>query len=132
MSKKFLNTLPIEEIVERLYKGEKIFNAIDKDTYARYVAPIGICKFQKKTDELLAMGLVLTLFSYLYFDDLKEDYETMIGCVGWFWDSSEYRKVIGILTEYEEKRSDPFCRNDAAHYANFCPAKKSELKFWGE
>lgn len=61
------------------------------------------------------------------------DYESMIGCVGWFWDDEENCKVVGILTRYDEKRDiDYFLRNDGGYYCHFRPAKKSELKFWGE
>lgn len=83
-------------------------------------------------------GYVSTVLISINWHDKTEiirpvDYESMIGCIGWFWDSSECSKVIGILTKYEGKRTiEPFCRNEAAHYASFRPAKKSELKFWGE
>lgn len=59
------------------------------------------------------------------------NYIDMIGCVGWFWDYTEDNEIIGVLTGYDEKReSDPFFRDNVAHYLNFRPAKKSELKFW--
>ena len=130
MSKEFLNTLSIEEIKERLYKGERIYNETDNDAYVRYVAPIGICRFQKKTDKLISINLTLTLFSHLYFDDLKEDYESMIGCVGWFWDDSEKDKSFGVLTEYKPEYERPFRKNTGWTFSHFQPAKKSELKFW--
>ncbi len=131
MSKKFLNTLSIEEIKERFHKGEKLFNELDENTYVKYVDGLGICKFRKDTDELLAVVIALTSFHHLYFEDQNEDYSKMLGCIGWFWDNSESYKLIGILTEYRGKGSIyPFCRNRSAHFANFRPAKKSELKFW--
>ena len=132
MSKEFLNTLSMLEIARRLHDGEKIFNDTDPDAYAGYVGGIGICKFQKKTGELLAMNLTLTLFSHLYFEDAtKEDYESMVGCVGWFWDGDEDNRSFGVLSRYCNGDGFPFYYGNNP-FKHFRPAKKSELKFWEE
>lgn len=60
------------------------------------------------------------------------DYEKMVGCVGWFWDEYEETSTIGILTEYKQLLAEPFIRNSSTRFSYFRPAKKSELKFWGE
>lgn len=58
------------------------------------------------------------------------NYEDMIGCVGWFWDDRE-NCLLGRLEEYYNGDDFPFSNGDNC-YKNFRPAKKSELKFWGE
>lgn len=61
------------------------------------------------------------------------DYESMIGCVGWFWDNDDEEESLGVLTEYNPETGFPFVKgNNGNTYFNFRPAKKSELKFWGE
>jgi hypothetical protein len=61
------------------------------------------------------------------------NYESMIGCVGWFWDNDDEEKSLGVLTEYNPETGFPFVKgNNDNTYSNFRPAKKSELKFWGE
>lgn len=127
MSKEYLNTLSMDEIKERLCKGEKIFNETDETSYAKYVPSIGICKFLKKTDTLLAMNLTLTLFYHLYFEN--DDYKDMIGCVGWFWDDKIENRMLGILRKYCCGDGFAFYNEDNC-FKNFRPAKKSELKFW--
>lgn len=61
------------------------------------------------------------------------DYKSMIGYVGWFWDNDDDEKSLGILTDYCPETVFPFVKgnNDDTYY-NFRPAKKSELRFWGE
>lgn len=62
------------------------------------------------------------------------DYEDMIGCVGWFWDNNDEKKTLGVLTltGYSPKGNFRFVQgNNYDVYSNFCPAKKSELKFYG-
>ena len=132
MSKEYLNNLSIEEIKERLSKGEKIFNETDETSYAKYVDGLGICKFQRKTDRLITINLTLTLFYHLYFEEEKEeeeDYANMIGSLGWFWDGIETKRVLGILDKYSPNNKYPFGVNNTS-YAHFQPVKKSELKFW--
>lgn len=60
------------------------------------------------------------------------EYEKMIGCVGFFWDDYANTHNVGVLTEYHRENHSPFVRNSNSSYLNFRPAKKSELKFWGE
>lgn len=66
------------------------------------------------------------------------DYESMIGCVGWFWDdNNEYTvkkedKLLGILGKPEENSKFFYDIFSGFGYDNFTPAKKSELKFWEE
>ena len=57
------------------------------------------------------------------------DYESMIGCVGWFWDNEidETYKRLGVLTGMEEGY---YCDERVSRWTNFQPAKKSELKIW--
>ena len=57
------------------------------------------------------------------------DYESMIGCVGWFWDNEidKKHKRLGVLTGMEEGY---FCDERVSRWGHFSPAKKSELKFW--
>jgi hypothetical protein len=61
------------------------------------------------------------------------NYEDMIGCVGWF-ENEERAKFLGILTGITESDENGyvFCRNHALWYKYFTPAKKSELKFYGD
>lgn len=127
MTKKFLNTMSIEEIKERLHNGEKIFNEMDENAYVKYVDGIGICKFRKDNDELLVIVIALTSFHHLYFEDGKEDYTKMLGCVGWFWDDEEDIKQLGI---FDGKNNEYFCDNNGERWVHFQPIKKSELKFW--
>ena len=78
----------------------------------------------------------LKLFNIAWHDKTEitrpVNYESMIGCVGWFWDNDDEEKSLGILTEYTPETGFPFvkCNNDNT-YSNFRPAKKSELKFFG-
>ena len=59
------------------------------------------------------------------------DYESMIGCVGWFWDNDDEEKSLGVLTEYAPARKFHFVKGNIDNtYFHFHPAKKSELKFW--
>lgn len=66
------------------------------------------------------------------------DYESMIGCVGWFWDNNdEYTvkkedKLLGILGKPEENSKFFYDIFSGFGYDNFTPAKKYELKFYGE
>lgn len=61
------------------------------------------------------------------------DYESMIGCVGWF-DGCGDEIRLGILTKVAQNDEDGYCflKNNNIWCKNFRPAKKSELKFWGE
>jgi hypothetical protein len=56
----------------------------------------------------------------------------MIGCVGWFWDNDDEEKSLGILTKYYPETGFPFVNNTNNDFSRFRPAKKSELKFYGE
>ena len=61
------------------------------------------------------------------------DYERMIGCVGWFWDDSKADDTppcLGVLTAIAG--GEYYTQVETWGYDNFRPAKKSELKFWGE
>lgn len=61
------------------------------------------------------------------------NYKGMIGCVGWFWDNDDEEESLGVLTEFNPETGFPFVKgNNGNTYFNFRPAKKSELKFWGE
>lgn len=60
------------------------------------------------------------------------NYEKMVGCVGWFWDNDDDEKSLGILTGYFPETGFPFVNNTNNDCFHFRPAKKSELKFWGE
>lgn len=61
------------------------------------------------------------------------DYESMIGCVGWF-DGCGDEIRLGILTKVAPNDEDGYCflRNNYIWCKSFRPAKRSELKFWGE
>lgn len=65
------------------------------------------------------------------------NYEDMIGCVGWFKHHKETIdecSVFGILDKYNENDNlgrKFYCRSDT-WYEYFTPAKKSELKFYGD
>lgn len=59
------------------------------------------------------------------------DYEKMIGCVGWFWDNDENNRSLGVLSRYCNGDGFPFYYGNNP-FKHFQPAKKSELKFWGE
>lgn len=61
------------------------------------------------------------------------DYESMIGCVGWFWDDSkadDTSPCLGVLTAIAG--GEYYTQVETWGFDNFRPAKKSELKFWGE
>jgi len=60
------------------------------------------------------------------------NYEDMIGCVCWFEDGDNGEKTLDILTGFNP--DDPWCFETASGsaFSKFTPAKKSELKFWGE
>ena len=61
------------------------------------------------------------------------DYESMIGCVGWFWDDSkadDTSPCLGVLTAIAG--GGYYTQVPTWGFDNFRPAKKSELKFWGE
>ena len=60
------------------------------------------------------------------------NYEDMIGCVGWF-EKGDFPR-IGILTKVNGNDEDGYCycMNNNIWCKFFTPAKKSELKFWGE
>lgn len=58
------------------------------------------------------------------------NYEDMIGCVGWFWDSDDGEKSLGVLTGYYPETGFPFVNNANYDCLNFRPAKKSELKLY--
>lgn len=61
------------------------------------------------------------------------DYEKMVGCVGWFWDNDDEEKSLGVLMKYTPRTPFPFTKgNNDNTYSQFRPAKKSELKFWGD
>lgn len=61
------------------------------------------------------------------------DYEDMIGCVGWF-DSYGDEIGLGILTKVAQNDKDGHCflKNNNIWCKTFRPAKKSELKFYGD
>lgn len=60
------------------------------------------------------------------------NYEDMIGCVGWFG-SKSIKTTLSILKSVDCTYGNPWfeCK-DGKHWEDFTPAKKSELKFWGE
>lgn len=61
------------------------------------------------------------------------NYEDMIGCVGWFWDDSKADDTppcLGVLTAIAG--GEYYTQVETWSFDNFRPAKKSELKFWGE
>lgn len=60
------------------------------------------------------------------------NYEDMIGCVCWFEDGDNGEKTLDILTGFNP--DDPWCFETASGsaFSKFTPAKKSELKFYGE
>jgi hypothetical protein len=60
------------------------------------------------------------------------NYEDMIGCVGWVGNSRDARDRIGILNSYYKGSGYPFETTDGDEFAFFTPAKKSELKFYGD
>lgn len=61
------------------------------------------------------------------------NYEDMIGCVGWF-DGCGDEMRLGILTKVAPNDEDGYCflKNNNIWCKTFRPAKKSELKFYGE
>jgi hypothetical protein len=65
------------------------------------------------------------------------NYEDMIGCVGWFSNKKEDKKYcFGILDIYDDKDESNDGKNFHCSligwYKHFTPAKKSELKFYGD
>lgn len=68
------------------------------------------------------------------------NYEDMIGCIGWFTveDCRINRsdplpeKILGRLEKVDVKSRIKIFSNGAGWFSNFAPAKKSELKFYGE
>jgi hypothetical protein len=59
------------------------------------------------------------------------NYEDMIGCVGYFRD--EYVDgCLEVLKSYNNLNEYPFETTKNTVYKYFTPAKKSELKFYGE
>jgi hypothetical protein len=61
------------------------------------------------------------------------NYEDMIGCVGWFWDDSEADDTspcLGVLTAIAG--GEYYTQVETWGFDNFRPAKKSELKFYGD
>ena len=111
------------------------------------ILPIGIIRIKKNKNEN-------TFWSELFYQDIPSgfikinwhdkteitrpvDYEDMIGCVGWFWDNDEHSekkedKLLGILGKPEKNSQFFYDVFSGFGYDNFTPAKKSELKFWGE
>lgn len=61
------------------------------------------------------------------------DYEDMMGCVGWF-DGYGDEIGLGILTKVAPNDKDGYCflKNNNIWCKTFRPAKKSELKFYGD
>ena len=61
------------------------------------------------------------------------DYESVIGCVGWF-DGCGDEIRLGILTKVAPNDEGGYCflKNNNIWCKNFRPAKKSELKFYGD
>lgn len=61
------------------------------------------------------------------------DCHKMVGCVGWFWDDSkadDTSPCLGVLTAIAG--GEYYTQVETWGFDNFRPAKKSELKFWGE
>lgn len=56
------------------------------------------------------------------------NYESMVGCVGWFADYEDGKIFLGVLSKADGVFRDSLGRC----YKSFTPAKKSELKFYGE
>ena len=82
-------------------------------------------------------GYVSTMLISINWHDKTEitrpvDYESMIGCVGWFG-SKRIKTTLSILKSVDCTYGNPWfeCK-DGKHWDDFTPAKKSELKFWGE
>jgi hypothetical protein len=59
------------------------------------------------------------------------NYGDMVGCVGWFWDDKIENHMLGILRKYCSGDGFAFYNEDNC-FKNFRPAKKSELKFYGD
>lgn len=59
----------------------------------------------------------------------KEEYEDMIGCIGYFYDGWDFdkKRKIGILKAVKD---GIFKNQNGTPYMYFIPAKKSELKFY--
>lgn len=57
------------------------------------------------------------------------EYESMKGCVGWFWNGEErpHRPTLSVLWKVD---GDIFWTVKDAWFEHFTPAKKSELKFF--
>lgn len=61
------------------------------------------------------------------------NYEDMIGCVGWFWDNDACQKELGILTKIDDDEYGFYYKKgEEDYYKHIEPAKKSELKFYGD
>lgn len=107
------------------------------------ILPIGIIRAVKHKDKT-------TFWSELFYEDIPSgfininwqdkteiirpvNYEDMIGCVGWFWDNDGEEKSLGVLTAYKPETKFSFVKGNKDNtYFYFRPAKKSELKFYGE
>ena len=123
----------LEELLPEFRKGAKIkCKGWDEDSYIEMNKSVGVIVNNK--DRIYTFSY--EDFAHSHWELYKEpepdwDYESMIGCVGWFWDNDDEEKSLGVLTEYAPARKFPFFKgnNDNTYY-NFRPAKKSELKFW--
>lgn len=60
-----------------------------------------------------------------------DNYEDMIGCVGWFWNGIK-RPSTPTLSVLWKVDGDIFLTVKDAWFEHFIPAKKSELKFYGD
>lgn len=60
-------------------------------------------------------------------------YREMIGCIGWFADSSNGKAIgirLGILSNYRPREMYPFEMKGYGYFSQFRPAKPSEVKFY--
>lgn len=95
------------------------------DPFACFCAPsipVGMCRSLIKIDWHDATEITRPV-----------DYESMIGCVGWFWDDKiddDTSPCLGVLTAIAG--GEYYTQVETWGFDNFRPAKKSELKFWGE
>lgn len=90
-------------------------------------------KFKRKDESDFTAG---RLFNIAWNDKTEitrpVNYEDMIGCVGWF-EKGDFPR-IGILTKVNGNDEDGYCycMNNNIWCKSFTPAKKSELKFYGD
>ena len=124
---------------------QRIFDIENEKDYADLwdILPDDIRTVEKWNDCYLS-GKEPTLF---YCDIIKinwhdkteitrpKNYESMIGCVGWFNDIGDVNKKtdrLSLLVSYKKDDEVKFIDVFGGTWRYFIPAKKSELKFYGE